>query len=69
MEGDPLECRRAPAMLCVCLGDFPSAYLGNLEIDTPFLASDAIPAATQWAVSIKGWKYGRRDVFRRKLQL
>jgi len=30
--------------VCVCLGDFPGAYLGNVEIDTPFLASDAIRA-------------------------
>jgi hypothetical protein len=55
MEGFSLECSRAPAMLCECLGDFPSAYLGNLEIEHPFLASDAILAATQWAVSIQ-WK-------------
>jgi hypothetical protein len=46
-------------MLCVCRGDFPSASLGNLE--TPhFLASNPIPATTQWAVCIQIRKYGRR---------
>jgi hypothetical protein len=34
---DLSECRRAPVMLRVCLGDFPSAHLGNVEINTPHI--------------------------------